>query len=132
MCVPIGTECCSLSVITCSIGSFGRAERGDGGGTIISEHCRIIEGRFLYLKSIIQLYFTKTSTFTRQENNINELLKEILKRIKCEYFNWIKTTRKYLDCTKLTYNNIEKLQTILLYYPSVCVWPGEPGGWDEE
>ena len=71
---------------------------------------RIIEGRFLYPKSIIEPYPTRTQVNNiREENNRNYLLKEIQRRTKANYLNWMKTTTKYLETTKITYTDIKTL-----------------------
>lgn len=84
--------------------------RGEVGAS--SMKTRIIEGRLLYLKSIIEPYCTRNqNNITREENNRNSLVKEILRRTKANYLNWMKTTTKYLETIKLTYNNIKALKS---------------------
>lgn len=48
---------------------------------------------------------------TREENNRNSLVKEILRRTKANDLNWMKTTTKYLETIKITYNDIEALKS---------------------
>ena len=82
--------------------------RGEVGAS--SMKARIIEGRFMFLKSIIEIYKTKTQeNANREEDNRNKLMKEILRKTKLNFLNWMKTTTKHFTCIDMTYNDIETL-----------------------
>lgn len=83
--------------------------RGEVGASSMKK--RIMEGKLLYLKSIIDAYTTTTQeNLTREEDNRNNLLKEVYKMAKGNQQNWIKNINKYLECSKLTLRDIGKLK----------------------
>lgn len=81
--------------------------RGEVGGS--SMMARVIEGRFMYLKSIIQPFQTRTQENANGEDCMNDLLKEIFRRMKANNLDWMKTTRKYLICANTTFKDLEAL-----------------------
>ena len=75
--------------------------RGEVGAS--SMKARIIEGRFMFLKSIIETYKTKTQeNANREEDNRNKLMKEIgLRKTKLNFLNWMETTTKHFTCINM-------------------------------
>lgn len=71
---------------------------------------KVIEGRVMYLKSIIQPFRTRAQeNVNREEDCRNYLLKKIFRRMKVNNFDWMKTTRKYLTCTNTTLEDLETM-----------------------
>lgn len=82
--------------------------RGEVGAS--SMLARVIEGRFMYLKSIIQTFQTRSQeNANREEDCRNDLLKEVFRRMKDNNLDWMKTTRKYLISTNITFRDLERM-----------------------
>ena len=83
--------------------------RGEVGASTMKK--RIMEGKILYLKSIIDTYTTKTQeNLTREEDTRNSLLKETYRMANCNQQPWIRNINKYLECSKLGLRDIEMLK----------------------